>query len=252
MLCDIVHSCRFLLNHFPEAQVCREYLNSRLNYDSQELFRFGYFPAVNHLQALTDLVGEDALHKTKLLYHKNIADALSPRSVNISYFEHYPLVLPFRNAYGQIIALVGRTLLSENERKSLKLSKYKNTIFRKGNVVFGLYENKDAILEKNCVYIVEGQFDVIKAVERGFRNIVALGSANMTSYQFSVISRYTNNMFLLLDNDEAGEKGRKRAMDRFGSLANICNSYLPSEYKDIDEYLSEHDYQTLLALMQGS
>jgi len=125
----------------------------------------------------------------------------------------------------------------------LKIPKYKNTsetnAFKKGNLLFGLYENKQSIIEKDCVYIVEGQFDVIKAVEKGFTNIVALGNSHMTSYQFSVISRYTDNIFLLLDNDEAGEKGRKRIVEKFGKLANIQNFYLPESYKDIDEYFTK-------------
>ena len=241
----IVESCRFLLNNFPGAQGCRDYLNSRLNTESQELFQFGYFPGIENLQALTSLIGEDQLREAKLFYSKDIEDSLYPRTVNFCYFEEYPLILPFRDTYGKVVALVGRSLLNDAERKKKKISKYKNTIFTKGNFVFGLYENKQSIIDLDSVYIVEGQFDVIKAVEKGFTNIVALGSSDMSAYQFSVISRYTNNIFLLLDNDEAGEKGRKRAVDKYGKLANIRNFYLPNDSKDIDEYLSHNSYESL-------
>lgn len=252
MFDQIVSSCRYLLNDFPEAKECREYLNSRLTNESQEMFQFGFYPNFNNLQALTNLVGADILKEAGLFYCRDIEDAMSPRSVSISFFENHPLVLPFRDAYGNIIAMVGRTLLSESERKAKELIKYKNTTFKKGNAVFGLYENKKDIIAKDCVYIVEGQFDVIKAVEKGFRNIVALGNAYMTPYQLSVISRYTNNIFLLLDNDEAGERGRKRALDNFGKFANIRNFYLSSDYKDVDEYLSKNDYASLEELMQNN
>jgi DNA primase len=141
-----------------------------------------------------------------------------------------------------VVAIVGRTMLPEAEYKAKKISKYKNTaessLFIKGNNLFGLYENKQAILDLRRVYIVEGQFDVIKASEIGFNNVVALGNNNMTSYQFSVISRYSNNIFLLLDNDEAGQKGRKRIINKFGQFANIRNFYLPDGFKDIDEYIT--------------
>lgn len=252
MFDQIVSSCRYLLNDFPEAKECREYLNSRLDPESQELFQFGFYPHFNNLQALTNLVGESALKDAGLFYCRDVEDAMSPRSIGTSYFENYPLVLPYRNAYGEIIAMVGRCLLSEEERKSKKIPKYKNTVFKKGNAVFGLYENKKDIIVKDCVYLVEGQFDVIKAVEKGFRNIVALGNAYMTPYQFSVISRYTNNIFLLLDNDETGERGRKRALDNFGKFANIRNFYLSSDYKDIDEYFLKNDYASLEELMQNN
>lgn len=245
MLNKITESCNFLLNNFPEASECKNYLDSRLNEESQKLFQFGYFPNYHNLSALSSLVGEDTLKNEKLLYCKDITDALFPRSVNFSYFEDYPLVMPFKDAYGQVVAIVGRTLLNDSERKEKKVSKYKNTVFTKGNYLFGLYENKSAILEADLIYIVEGQFDVIKASEKGLRNIVALGNSNMTAYQLSVITRYTNNIILLLDNDEAGEKGRKRIMEKFGTLANIQNFYLPQEYKDIDEYLSHNSYEDL-------
>jgi DNA primase len=243
MLDKIVESCRFLLNNFPEAQESLSYLDSRINKESQELFQFGYFPGIHNLQALTSLVGEEELQKNGLLYHKTIEDSLCPRTISFCYFEDHHLVMPFRNIYGKIVAMVGRNLLTDEERKVGKISKYKNTAesteFKKGNLLFGLYENKQHILDQNCVYVVEGQFDVIKAVEKGFRNVVALGTSNMTAYQFSVISRYTNNIFLLLDNDVSGEKGRKKIIENFGKFVNIRNFYIPESYNDIDEYITK-------------
>lgn len=249
MLDKITESCRFLLENFPEAKDTKDYIDSRLTKESREQFQFGYFPRINDLKVLIDMVGEDTLRKLSLLYSRDIEDSLSPRTINTSYFEDYPLVLPFRNAYGEVVAIVGRTLLSSDEMKAKGISKYKNTkktkTFEKGHLVFGLYENKQHILDQNCVYVVEGQFDVIKANEKGFNNIVALGTSSMSPYQFSVISRYTDNIFLLLDNDIAGEKGRKLAINRFGKLANIQNFYLPESYKDIDEYLTQNGNESV-------
>lgn len=239
MLDKIVESCKYLIDNFPDAQPVKDYVNSRVSLESQDLFQFGYFPGIKNLNSLTDLVGEDLLKKESLLISKEIEDSLCPRTINFCYFEDYPLVMPFRDAYGKPVALVGRSLLSDDERREKKIAKYKNTKFLKGNFVFGLYENKQSILDQNCVYIVEGQFDVIKAVEKGLKNIVALGNFSMTAYQFSVISRYTSNIFLLLDNDEAGEKGRKKIIDKYGKYANIQNFYIPEDYKDIDEYLTK-------------
>jgi len=250
MLDKVIDSCKFLLNNFPKAQECKEYLDSRLTKESQDVFQFGYFPNINNMAALTSLIGDEDLKQLNLLYFKTIEDSFCPRTLMFNFFENYPLVMPYKDAYGNIIALVGRTLLTEDERKNKKIPKYKNTVFHKGNHLFGLNESKQFILEQDCAYIVEGQFDVIKAIESGFKNIVALGNSNMTYYQFSVISRYTNNIFLLLDNDEAGDKGRKRIVSRFGKYANIRNFYLPPEYKDIDEYLSSNSYESLSFLVK--
>jgi DNA primase catalytic core len=239
MLGKIAETCQFLLNNYPEAQASKSYLDSRLDLKSQERWGFGYFPNIQHIAVLTDLVGEPALVKNELLTTGFIEDALSPRRVMRDFFEDHPLVMPFRDAYGKVVALIGRTLLDESERHTKKIIKYKNTVFGKGNHLFGLYENKSSILRQGCVYIVEGQFDVIKAAEIGFTNVVALSNNNMTVYQCSVISRYSNNLFLLLDNDEAGQKGRERIISKFGQLANIRNFYIPDEFKDIDEYITQ-------------
>jgi len=243
MFDKIVESCKYLMDNFPEAQEIKSYVDSRVSADSKETFQFGYFPGIKNLHVLTDIIGEDLLRNNELLYSKDIEDSLCPRTINFCYFEDHPLIMPFKDVYGKQVALVGRSLLSDEERSAKKISKYKNTKeskhFKKGRLLFGLYENKKAILDQNMVYIVEGQFDVIKAKEKGLNNIVALGNSFMTAYQFSVISRYTNNIFLLLDNDVAGEKGRKRIVDMFGKFANIQNFYIPESYKDIDEYLTK-------------
>jgi DNA primase len=240
---QIVQSCQFLLHQYPEAKDVKNYLDSRLSQESQDKWGFGYFPDVNNLQSLIDLVGEDLLVKSKVLVTGCIEDSWMPRKVFRNYFQDYPLVMPYRNAYGQVVGLVGRSLLGERELKEKKIAKYKNTRetmeFKKGNLLFGLFENKKNILEKRCVYMVEGQIDVIKAGEIGLYNVVGLGTSSLTSWAFSVITRYTDNIFLLLDNDEAGQTGRERIVRKYGCLANIHNFYVPEEYKDVDEYISK-------------
>jgi DNA primase len=238
MLNQISESCRYLLQHYPNAQEARDYLNNRLTKESQEKFQFGYYPPIKHISALIDLIGSEELIQEKLMYQKEMEDSSGYRNINISYFQDHPLTLPFRDQYGKVIALVNRSLLPEKERESKKIIKYKNTVFKKGNYLFGLFENKQSILEKGCVYLVEGQFDVIKASEKGITNIVALGSSYLTAYQFGVIRRYTDHLILLLDNDQAGDKGRMAAKKKFGYLAHFQNFYIPQPYKDIDEYLS--------------
>lgn len=249
----VIESCQFLLKNYPEAREAKSYLDSRLDEESQERFKFGYFPGINNLKVLTDLIGEDLLCQKELLTIRDIDSwydygeyPTHKKSTCIVFFENFPIVMPFRDPYGKMVGMIGRTLLNDEELKIKKLpSKYKNTkndkFFQKGHCLFGLYENKQSIIDQNMVYVVEGQLDVIKAMEKGFTNIVALGTCSMTSYQFSVISRYTDNIILLLDNDVSGEKGRKNIINRFGKLTNIQNFYIPEKYKDIDEYITKEN-----------
>jgi DNA primase len=239
---SIVEKCSYLLNNCEVASEYLNYLDTRLSKESQAKFNFGYFPDSANLNVLLSLVSKEQLQDLSLLYLKEINDTQSFRSVLVSYFEHHQLILPYRDVYGNIIALVGRTLLDDDSRKALNIAKYKNTIFKKSYHLFGLYESKESILKNNHVYVVEGQFDVIKAHEKGLTNVVALGSSNMSAYQFSLILRYTNNIILLLDNDEAGLNGRKKIVEKFGKFASIRQFYVPSQFKDIDEYCSDPNF----------
>lgn len=242
MLDQIIEACHYLLNNYSPAENIKEYIDSRISQDSQNKFQLGYFPNLDNIQALISIVGEDCLINNNLLITREIEDSLYPRKINFSTFEDHPLIMPYKDAYGNTVAIVGRSVLSEKERK---VSKYKNTIFEKSKHLFGLYENKKNIIEKNSVFIVEGQFDMIKASEYGLDNVVSIGSSSLSDYQFSIITRYTDNIYLLLDNDEAGERGRKRITDRFKQYANIINFYLPQEYKDVDEYLTKDENKSL-------
>lgn len=249
MLNKIAESCRFLLNNSPEAEPYLAYLNSRLSSEMQEKFCFGYFPGSENLNLLTNFVSEEDLKKIELIYTINTNDSAGHSSYQVSYFEHHPLIMPYKDVYGNVVGLVGRTILSDKDRGST--AKYKNTSFDKRNHVFGLYEAKLDILEKDCVYVVEGQFDVIKAREKGIPNIVALGNCNISPFQLSLICRYTQNIFLLLDSDNAGERARERIIEKYQQFANIVNIYLPYGYKDIDEYLKDNDSESLSFVMKN-
>jgi len=234
----IVEACQYLLNNYPEAQKVKSYLDHRINQKSQESFQLGYFPNIKNIKVLIDLVGLECLQKLQLITTNSFQNEL----IKNVHFDNQPLIIPLKNPYGEIVGLSGRSILPDKEIKNNNIAKYKNTprsnFFKKGHLLFGLYENKKSILKHNSVYLVEGQFDVIKATEKGLTNTVGLGTSDMTYYQFSVINRYTDNLILILDNDSAGENGRKHIINKFGKFANIQNFYIPDQYKDIDEYLN--------------
>lgn len=246
----IVSACKYLLYNCPEAEEHLAYLNSRIGADVQEKFEFGYFPGSEKLNLLIPLVGQEALTSLGMMQRKEYQDSVSASRVTISYFEYHQLIMPYKDLYGNVIGLVGRSLLADEERKQLTVqAKYKNTSFSKGNHMFGLFEAKQSILENDIVYVVEGQFDVIKCFEKGIKNVVAIGSSNLTFHQLSLLCRYTKNICLLLDNDEAGDSGRKKIYDKYSQYANIINKFrIPKGYKDIDEYLKENSFDQLNAL----
>jgi DNA primase catalytic core len=243
---DITNYCEELLLNFSDAKGVADYTDKRLSKAGQKKFRFGYFPSNQNLELLISVLGEEKLAQMDLIYDKVIQDGVSARKIRHATLENHNLIMPYRDVYGNIIALVGRTILAEEERKSLDLPKYKNTSFDKSKHLFGLYEAKQTIVKNNIVYVVEGQFDCITAQDKGLNNVVALGSSNMTFEQFALLCRYTNNIILLLDNDDAGKVGADRIMKLYSKHANIKKGILPYGFKDVDEYLTDNTVESLI------
>ncbi len=233
MLEQVAQICQDLLLDFPQAESVREYLDKRLDRRVQKEFQMGWFPNSDNLHLLTDSVGEDRLVKSDLFYYRFTEGEKTLASI----LENHNMVMPYKNAYGKTIALVGRTILPDNEFKQLKISKYKNSHFKKKNHLFGLDRAKSAIIKEDCVYVVEGQFDCIRAMSNGIENCVCLGSGNMTFNQFATLTRYTDNIIMLLDNDKAGNEGMDKAVASYGRKANIIKAAIPEGYKDLDQFI---------------
>lgn len=105
----------------------------------------------------------------------------------------------------------------ENE---FKMGKYINSpqtiIYDKSKILFGLDKAKPEIKKQDLAIIVEGQMDVITAHQHGFKNVIASSGTALTAEQVVLLKRYTNNIALGFDMDEAGglaaERGIARAM----------------------------------------
>jgi DNA primase len=230
----VLKACRYILKHDAIAKEAQEYLDTRLSRKLQDQYEFGFFPADDDLEYLFSLVGRERLEQENIVYKKWLASG----TVLHGHFADHNLVMPFRDIYGNIIALLGRCLLSDERQKELCLQKYKYSFeSNKDLFVFGLDKAWSSIIEKDCVIGVEGQFDCIACHAEGITNVVAFGWANLSRYQMFQLHRYTNNIILMLDKDEAGISSMSRIKRRFSPFANIETVSLPSGYKDIDEFL---------------
>ena len=242
----IINACQELLLSFEPAGEVQDYLDKRIPRDAQKKWGFGYFPPNQHLEALISIVGVVPLKEHNMIYNKITPEGLVLSSI----MKDHNMVMPYRDQYSGAIGIVGRTILSENERSKINLEKYKNTHFKKGKYLFGLDEAKYSIIKNNVCIVVEGQIDCITAHDKGIQNVVAIGSSNLTFDQFALLHRYTNNIILLLDEDNAGQSGEDKIMKDFGSYASIRRAHLPMGVKDLDEYLKEIDMDNFELLIK--
>lgn len=227
---EVIAACRSILKTDIIAADAREYLNARVSEEYQEKFEFGYFPPDDQLGYLTSILPDQKiLEQLLLVYPKSISGG----SKLHGQLNDHNLIMPFRDVHGNVISLLGRTLQSSN-----KVQKYKYTLgAHKYLYIFGLDKAKQSIIEKNYVICMEGQFDCIACHANGIHNVVALGWANCSQYQFFQLHRYTNNLVILLDNDDAGSKAKLKIKDRFADFANVKPASPPKGFKDIDEFL---------------
>ncbi|MGZ4118601.1 MAG: DNA primase [Bacteroidia bacterium] len=122
------------------------------------------------------------------------------------------VMFPIHNQSGRVIAFGGRTL-----RTDKKTSKYVNSpeteIYHKSDVLYGLYHSKNAIQKEKFCFLVEGYMDVIAMHQAGVENVVASSGTALTAGQIKLIQRFTNDIIISYDGDQAGINAALKGID---------------------------------------
>jgi DNA primase len=148
------------------------------------------------------------------------------------------IMFPITNASGKTIAFGGRTL---EDRKDI--AKYLNSsdtvLFNKRKNLYGFKEKGTFIRKKNYSILMEGYMDVLKAHSFGFDTAIASLGTAFTSEQGELLKRYSSNVIIAYDMDDAGQK----AVERTGLILkehgfNIRVIHF-EDAKDPDEYLNK-------------
>lgn len=241
---EVISACRELLLH-SAAQEIKDYLDKRVSSYYQEKFQFGYFPDSFNFSLLSDKIDLDTLAQLELAKS-------TPFSIQSHFFSHN-LIFPCIDEFGKVVGLGGRTILSKEQQKEQKISKYNYSYgkefenrFIKNIFLYGLEQAKKSIRLKDYVIIVEGQIDLISLHAAGFHNVVALGGSTLSPYQLFLLKKYTSNIILLLDPDEAGKTAAQKIINKYHDRAIFKNLTIPDIYEDVDDYL--HTSPTLQAL----
>ena len=249
MFSQVVTACQELL-HTPIGADAKQYIQGRLSNYSIDKYRIGYFPNNKNLSLLTQKVDRNILAQLQLIYPVMRRGRGMYYHEDNSIFNNNNLIIPFYNEYGNIIALAGRTLLSHQERKDLSVSKYKNSVYTKSLHLFGLDKAQQAITQNNCAIIVEGQLDCISCHANGIFNVVAMTGGGLSVYQMYLLKKMTNRIYLLLDNDEAGQKAKNKIIQNYSKDIEIFIIELPPTFKDVDNYLRESNYLNIFDSIQ--
>lgn len=122
------------------------------------------------------------------------------------------VIFPIHNLSGRPIGFGARTLKTDK-----KIPKYINSpesdIYHKSNILYGMYQAKGEIIKQDNCFLVEGYTDVISFYQTGIKNVVASSGTSLTEGQIRIIKRYTDNITILYDGDNAGIKASFRGIN---------------------------------------
>ena len=158
------------------------------------------------------------------------------------------VIFPIHNISGKVVAFGARILI-----KDKKQPKYINSpeteLYHKSHVLYGISQAKQAIRKEDNCYLVEGYTDVISLHQAGVKNVVASSGTALTEDQIKLISRFTKNITVLFDGDNAGIKAAMRGIDMIleGGL-NVKAITFP-EGEDPDSYSKQLSPSALQAFL---
>lgn len=197
-----------LLWNDPIGEKTRAYLERRgISRPVAERFGLGYSPP--EWDRLLNVAGRRALSGEAL----EEAGLASPRSSGIGYYDRFRdrLMFPISNVGGRTVAFGARTLEPDGEPKYLNSPE--TAIYRKGQILYGLGENKAAIRAAHYAIIVEGYTDLLRLVQSGIEPVVASAGTAFTPDQARLLARYAPRVIVVYDGDQAGSMAALRGSD---------------------------------------
>ncbi len=145
------------------------------------------------------------------------------------------VIFPIHNLTGKVIAF-GARMLGKDKNQPKYINSPETEIYHKSDVLYGLFQAKNAIRQEDNCFLVEGYTDVISLHQADVENVVASSGTALTEPQIKLIRRFTENVTVLFDGDAAGIKAAVRGIDLIlkGGL-NVRVVLLPDN-EDPDSY----------------
>lgn len=159
------------------------------------------------------------------------------------------IMMPIYDVSGRVVGFGGRSLDDS-------MPKYLNTpetsYFNKGKLLYGLHLARSHIKESGCVFVVEGYMDVITCHQFGIKNAVASLGTALTVDQVRILMRYTDEIIIAYDADDAGIKAAIRGLDLIQQLGCRVKVLLMPNKMDPDEYIRKYGKEGWRSLVSSA
>ena len=232
---DILH------NHVDGVAIGMQYFRKRgIRDDIIRKFRLGFdLPDGYALPREAKKKGyqEEFLTETGICYRRENDNQLVDRFAG-------RVIFPWIGMSGKVVAFGGRKL--DAATKGVQ-QKYVNSpdseIYHKEQQLYGIYQAKKTIAKENLVYMVEGYTDVIAMHQCGLENVVANSGTALSVHQIRMLRRFTPNIVLLYDGDEAGIHAAMRGTDMLLQEGMNIKVLLLPDGDDPDSFSRKHTAQ---------
>jgi len=245
----------------PEGETGRKYFQQRkIKTNTMRTFNLGYSPPRR------DSFIEFA--KSRIDIDKALQLGLIGKGNDARLYDKYSgrIIFPIFTPNGRVVGFGGR-ILEKNDNAAKYLNSPESIIYTKGKTLYGLSHSKDEIRRLNKVIMVEGYMDLISLFQAGVKNVVAVSGTALTEDQVVLLSRYTKNIVLLFDADNAGIKASMRsieillkkdfeikivALPKGEDPDSYVNTFGKDKFDDlVKQAVSFHEYQTALYESEG-
>ena len=226
----------------PEGKICREYIQSR-GLSKSIVTRFGMGFAPDSWNALINAMKKKGYTEQELID----ADLVGQKNGRIYDRFRNRLMFPIIDVRGNVIGFGGRVL---DDSKPKYLNTSETLIFNKRKNLFGLNFAKKSKL--GYLILVEGNIDVVALHQYGFDNAIASLGTSLTDEHAALLSRYTEQVVLTYDSDEAGQKAAQRAIPMLEKVGIQVKVLKMVDAKDPDEFLKKFGADRFKMLLEGS
>ena len=193
----------------PGKGKIREYLLGRgLNDETIKLFRLGYAPKGwrNVIQFLLKRGYQmEEIVKTGL--------AVQSGKTQGEFYDRFRerIIFPICDYSGRVLGYSARMEPGGDEKQAKYVNTPETEVYHKSRILYGIDKAKTEIRQQDFALLVEGNMDVIAAYQAGIKNVVAVSGTALTVSHLDILKRYTKNLKLLFDMDEAGELATKKS-----------------------------------------
>ena len=173
----------------------------------------------------------------------------SDKNGKVNYYDNFRnrVITPIIDLRGNVIGFGGRVL---DDSKPKYVNTSDTLVYKKTNNVFAMNFAKNG--NPTSMIVCEGYMDVIALHQAGFTNSVASLGTALTKEQVALISRYTDEVILSYDSDEAGQEATKKALRLFEPTGIKVRVLKLEGGKDPDEIIKKYGKERFKALLDGA